>query len=209
MNTIKNFTEMADVMRGKLIAIEGLDGSGLTTQAGLLRNYFISKGMDVLLTKEPTDGLIGGLIKACLRKEWKTSPTTLQILYSADRAHHLDSEVIPALGNGKTVVTDRYVLSSLAYGSMDVDLDVLKSLNANFPKPDVTIIIDNTPESCLERIKKSRHHIELFEEKKKLEKIRENYHSLKNYFPNTHVVDGSKPMEKVFEGVKKIVEKNL
>ncbi len=205
MNTIK---KNVDVMRGKLIAIEGLDGSGLTTQAGLLRNYFLGKGKEVLLTKEPTDGLIGGLIKACLRKEWKTSPMALQILYSADRAHHLDSEVVPALDSGKTVITDRYVLSSLAYGSMDVDPGVLKSLNANFPKPDATIIIDNTPDSCLERIKKSRHHIELFEEKKKLEKIRQNYHSLKNYFPNTHIVDGSRTVESVFEDVKRIVEKN-
>lgn len=192
--------------KGRLIAIEGLDGSGLTTQAGLLRNYFIQKGSDVLLTKEPTDGLIGGLIKSCLRKEWKTSPMTLQILYAADRAHHLDTEIMPALGSGKIVITDRYVLSSLAYGSMDVDLEVLKKLNENFPKPGITVLIDNPPELCLERIRKSRHHIELFEEKKKLEKIRENYHSLKGCFPDTFIVDGSRPAEKVFEEVRKIVE---
>ena len=84
-------------MTGKLIVFEGLDGSGITTQATLLRNYFLGKDKDAILTKEPTDGLIGGIIKACLRKEWKTDSLTLQMLFAADRAHHLSTEIEPAI----------------------------------------------------------------------------------------------------------------
>jgi dTMP kinase len=190
----------------KFIVFEGLDGSGLTTQAGLLRNYFLGKGYEVLLTKEPTDGLIGGLIRSCLRKEWATSSLTLQILYAADRSHHIKTEIEPALKSGKVVISDRYILSSLAYGSMNIDLQILKNLNETFPKPDLTIFIDNPPEVCMERIKKSRHHIELFEEQKKLEKIRENYHKLKAHFPNTYIIDGSEPVREVFSKIKTIVD---
>ena len=91
-------------MTGKLYVFEGLDGSGLTTQAALLRNYFLSKGKEAVLTKEPTDGLIGGIIKAALRDEWKTNPLALQMLFAADRAHHLTTEIEPALKKNKVVI---------------------------------------------------------------------------------------------------------
>src|SRR3989338_8800687 len=104
-------------MVGRLIVFEGLDGSGISTQAAMLRNHLVGKGKDVILTKEPTDGLVGGIIKSCLRKEWKTDPLTLQILFAADRSHHLPGEIEPALKKNKTVICDRSILSSLAFGS--------------------------------------------------------------------------------------------
>lgn len=194
-------------MPGKLIALEGLDGSGLTTQATLLRNYLISKNKDAVLTKEPTDGLIGGLIKSCLRKEWKTSSLTLQLLFAADRAHHLASEIEPALKNGKYVITDRYILSSLAFGQTSLSLKILKDLNINFRKPHTTIIVDTQPRICIERIAKSRHHVEIFEEVQKLTQIRDNYFSLKRYFPETIVVDGNRQIEEISKDIRKIVDK--
>ncbi len=193
-------------MAGKLISFEGLDGSGITTQATLLRNYMLTKGRDVVLTKEPTDGLIGGIIKASLRREWRTNPLALQLLMVADRSHHLATEIEPALKKNMTMITDRYVLSTLAYGSPDVEMKVLQSLNTSFRKPNLTIIIDTHPRVCLERIKKSRHHIELFEDEQKFNQIRNNYLSLKNFFPNTHVIDGNRTPEEVMKDVKKIVE---
>lgn len=194
-------------MAGKLIAFEGLDGSGITTQATLLRNYFLTQGKDVILTKEPTDGLIGGIIKACLRKEWKTNPLALQLLMVADRSHHLATEIEPALKKNMTVISDRYILSTLAYGSPDVDMKTLQQLNNGFRKPNLTIMIDTHPRVCLERIKKSRHHIELFEDEQKFNQTRNNYLSLKNYFPNTHVIDGNRTPEEVLRDVKRIAEK--
>lgn len=194
-------------MPGKLVAFEGLDGSGITTQSTLLRNYLLTQGKDVILTKEPTDGLIGGIIKASLRKEWRTNPLALQLLMVADRSHHLATEIEPALKKNMIVISDRYILSTLAYGSPDVDMKILQQLNAGFRKPNLTIIIDTHPRVCLERIKKSRHHIELFEDEQKFNQTRNNYLSLKNFFPNTHVIDGNRTPEEVLRDVKKIVEK--
>ena len=197
---------MIEEMKGKFIAFEGLDGSGLTTQSMMLRNYLLEKGINVVLTKEETDGLIGGLIKSCLRKEWKTDPLTVQLLFVADRNHHLKSGIEPALKQGKVVITDRYVLSTLAFGGIDIDMEFLKILNSKFRAPDYTFIIDVPAEVCLERIKKSRFGVELFEEKGKLEKIRKNYHNLKDYFPNTYIIDGNREREKVFEDIKRILK---
>lgn len=194
-------------MPGKLIVIEGLDGSGLTTQATLLRNYFMSKNKTTLLTKEPTEGLIGGLIKACLRKEWKTTPLTLQTLFAADRNHHLETEIIPSLKQGKTVICDRYILSSLAFGVIDVPIKTLNQLNKDFPKPNMTFIIDTQPKICIERIKRSRPHVEIYEEEQKLQQIRRNFLTLKNYFPETYMIDGNREPDKVFEDIQRVVAK--
>ncbi len=194
-------------MVGKFVVFEGLDGSGLTTQATLLRNYFLSKDKDVLLTKEPTDGLIGGIIKACLRKEWKTDSLTLQMLFAADRAHHLVTEIEPAMKKNKIVICDRYILSSLVFGALNTNLEILKQLNAHFMKPHLTIVIDTNPKMCLERMKKARHHIELFEEEHKLVQIRHNLLTLKKHFPETYFVDGNRGPQEVFEDVKKLAGK--
>lgn len=196
-------------MPGKFLVMEGLDGAGITTQATLLRNYFVGKGRDALLTKEPTDGLIGGVIKACLRKEWKTDPLTLQMLFATDRSHHLTTEIEPALKDGKIVMCDRYILSSLAFGSIYVSLDTLKKLNTNFRKPNMTIVIDTHPRVCMERMQKARHHVELFEDEHKFEQIRRNLISLKKYFPETYFVDGNRPADAIAAEVRKLVEENL
>lgn len=195
-------------MPGKFLIFEGLDGAGITTQATLLRNYLVGKGKDALLTKEPTDGLIGGIIKSSLRKEWNTDPLTLQMLFAADRSHHLKTEIEPALKKGKHVICDRYILSSLIFGSLGVSVGILKQLNAEFRKPSMTFIIDTHPRICIERMQKARHHVELFEEEQKLEQIRRNMLSLKSYFPDTYVIDGNRAPEEIMKDVIKIAEKN-
>ncbi len=194
-------------MLGKFIVFEGLDGSGISTQSGLLYDYFSKKGKKTVLTKEQTNGLIGGLIKAGLRHEWKTTPLALQLLFAADRSHHLDKQINPAINNGKIVICDRYILSTLAFGSLDVDMQFLKEINSKFPAPDITFILDVLPKICLQRITKSRFHAELFEEEEKLNKIRKAYLSLKNYFPNTFLIDGNRSIEEVHKDIIKIVEK--
>jgi dTMP kinase len=195
-------------MPGKLIVFEGLDGSGITTQATLLRNYMIAKNKEAVLTKEPSDGLIGGIIKSALRKEWNTDPLTLQMMFAADRCHHLKTEIEPALKKGKMVICDRYIMSSLIFGSLGVSVGILKQLNAEFRKPNMTFVIDTHPKICMERMQKARHHVELFEEEQKLEQIRRNMLSLKNYFPDTYVIDGNKKPEEILADVIKIMDKS-
>ncbi len=195
-------------MPGKFIVFEGLDGAGITTQATLLRNNLISKGKEALLTKEPTEGLIGGIIKSSLRKEWNTDPMTLQMLFAADRSHHLKTEIEPAMKKGKIVICDRYILSSLIFGSLGVSVGILKQLNAEFRKANLTFIIDTHPRICIERMKKARHHVELFEDEQKLEQIRRNMLSLKSYFPDTYVIDGNRSAEEIMKDIMKIAEKS-
>jgi len=192
-----------------LIVIEGLDGAGLSTQAALLAGYLRDKGEEVILTKEPTTSSIGNLIKAALKHEWNPSPPALQLLFAADRAHHLQNEIEPALRENKIVISDRYILSSLAFGSVDVDQEFLIQINSKFRKPDLTFIIDTPPEVCLKRINENRATLELFEEERRLEKVRKNYIALKKYFKNTFIVDGNREKERVSKDMRDVVEKSI
>ena len=196
-------------MGALLIAFDGLDGSGLSTQATLLRNHLMKKGMPVILTKEQTDGSIGGLIKSSLREEFKISPLALQLLFAADRAHHIASEIEPSLNQGKTVICDRYILSSLAYGSLNVDMNFMKEMNSKFRSADLTFVIDTEPKECIERIKKSRFHLELFEDEKKLSDVRNNFLLLKDMFANTHLIDGNREIENISKDIIAIADKFL
>ena len=196
-------------MKGKFIVFEGIDGAGLTTQAELLEKYLRGKNYKVILTKEPTNNLIGGLIRAALRKEWLTSNRTLQLLFSADRAHHLEREILPALENGKIVISDRYFISTIAYGMVELEKEWLKALNSQFLLPDIIFIIDVPVEVSIERIKASRFGFEFFEEKKKLEVIRNNFLELSKEYENCFVINGNRSIEEIHQEIIKIVEEKL
>jgi dTMP kinase len=101
---------------GILIVIEGLDGAGLSTQAAILAEYLRGANKEVLLTKEPTAMPIGKLIKSALNRNPELSLFALQLLFAADRAEHLEKEIEPALSANEIVISDRYILSSLAFG---------------------------------------------------------------------------------------------
>jgi len=196
-------------MKGKFIVFEGIDGAGLTTQAELLEKHLKNKKYEVVLTKEPTNNLIGGIIRAALRKEWITSNRTLQLLFSADRAHHLEKDIIPALENGKIVISDRYFISTIAYGMIELEKNWLKAINSKFLLPDIIFIIDVPVEVSIERIKASRFGFELFEERKKLEKIRNNFLELSKEYKNCFVINGNRSIEEVHKEIVKIVEEKL
>lgn len=164
---------------------------------------------DVMLTKEQTDGVVGGLIKSTLKRHFSTSPLSLQLLFTADRAHHLNTEIEPALNDGKVVISDRYIFSTIAFGGLNLDMDFLKAINSKFKAPDITFIIDTPPEVCFDRLKKSRFHLELFEDMQKTHKIRENYLSLKNFFPNVYVINGNRSVEEISEEIQNIVISKL
>ena len=193
-----------------LIVFEGLDGAGLSTQAALLAEYLRDTNREVMLTKEPTASPIGKLIKSALKRNHEFSLFALQLLFAADRAEHLENEIEPALRAQKIVISDRYILSSLAFGSVDNDfLEPLKKINSRFRKPDLTIIIDTPPQVCLDRIIRNRDNVELFEEEKWLEKVREQYLALKDYFDNTFILAGDRAKEEVSQEIQDIVERKL
>ncbi|MEK7080365.1 MAG: dTMP kinase, partial [Patescibacteria group bacterium] len=193
--------------RGKFIVIEGLDGSGKSAQVDLVVEYLKQKGKEVVVTKEPTiDSQAGQKIKQALRKEIFIDPMELQRLYVQDRNEHLQNKVIPALEAGKFVVSSRYFFSTLAYGHSDgLDVELLKKMNENFLLPDLTIIVDVTPESCMERIDGRGQQKELFEQKEKLAKVNEIYKKTSDMFKNVFMVNGERQIAEVFEDIKKII----
>lgn len=203
--------------QGKFIAFEGLDGSGQSTQASLLYNWlnraprrFVLGQPQAHLTKEPTNNIIGGLIRGQLTSDWKTRPECLQMLFAADRAHHLEKEIIPVLKQGATVITDRYAFSTIAYGASEIqDKQWLIEINKPFILPDLTLFIKVSPRICLERIRKNRFHLELFEKEQSLIRVWQNYEGLARQFENTHIIDGERPIEDVFGEVKKLVRSKL
>lgn len=189
---------------GKFIVFEGLDGSGQSTQAVKLVD-FLKKAH---LTKEPTPNLIGGLIRSQLNRDWKSSQECLQLLFCADRAYHLEKEIIPLLKRGINVICDRYFFSTVAYGALEIkDRDWLLDLNKNFLLPDAIILLKVSAKVCLERIYKNRYNIALFEKEELLTKVWKNFEKLSKEFENVFVVDGEKSIEKVSEDIKKIVTK--
>jgi dTMP kinase len=201
---------------GLFVAFEGLDGSGQTTQSKLLAGFLKGKGADVVLTKEPTDEGVGKKIRDVLQKRAQASPFELQRMFVADRKEHLDSFVEPALASGKTVITDRYFFSTLAYGGIDTELGRLREMNSAFRIPDLTFVIDVPPEVALGRVQKrlagsgkSKNETELFEELGKLERVRENYLKVAKLYPNVHVIDGNRPIEAVAADIQGIVSRAM
>ena len=139
-------------MRGRFIVLEGPDGSGTTTHAALLAKNLQKNGIDTLLTAEPTNGPIGVFIRQELQKG-ALPPSALQLLFTADRAWHVDTVLQQALEAGKTVISDRYSLSTLIYGSaLGLFRDWLENMNKYFIQPDVQIILLPSFETCFQRM---------------------------------------------------------
>lgn len=193
------------------IVFEGLDGSGNSTQSFALKEWLNSKGFEVYLTKEPTDGLIGCLIRGILRKELIVDGETLSLLFAADRMSHIRNTVTKFLNDGIIVISDRYRLSNFAYQSvMGIDINWLKCLNEKTITPDLTFVIDTPPTVCIRRIQKQRFHVELFEEIDTLKKVMEKYYILAKEESNTFIIDGNRPKEIVSDEIfDKVIESKV
>jgi len=192
------------------IAFEGLDGSGSSTQSRILAERLEKSGHPAFVTKEPTkDTPIGKMIREVLQRRWELSPITLQLLFSADRAEHLRSQIQPAIKNRQIVITDRYFFSTIAYGAMDISMGWLKTLCKYFPIPDITFLFKLDPKECIKRIAGRGSEYELFEQKEKLEKIWKNYEKIAEDYENFHIIDATKTIEEISDEIWGIVSGKL
>jgi dTMP kinase len=168
--------------QGVLIVFEGLDGAGTTTQAGLLTTWLSDLGLDVEQTCEPSSGPIGGLTRSALEGRLMVDERALALMFAADRLDHLYNNVngvISTLARGVTVVSDRYVLSSLAYQAYQgIPIDWLLSINSRALVPDVTIFIDTSVDQCVSRISGRNSRSEMFHDKTKLMHVDRYYRSV-------------------------------
>jgi dTMP kinase len=184
--------------KGVFLCVEGLDGCGKTTQAKLLVAK-LGKSHNAIYTAEPSCGKIGTFIREnCLYGKRRLSSAVEALLFAADRADHVEHEILPALNDGKVVVCDRYVYSSLAYqGATGLSLDWIERINAHALLPDFAIFLDVNPETAMQRLKPKRSVMENLETQ---QKVREIYLKFVGK-GELSIVDGNKPKEKVAEAL--------
>ena len=158
--------------QGRFVVLDGIDGSGTTTHAKLLKDWLIHNGYVVMLTQEPTDREIGKMIRKNIRTT-KTSAELDALLFAADRLDHVENVIKPSLTTKKVVISDRYVESAIAYQTVaGLEMGWVLELNKFIINPDLTIILDIEPQIGLSRKKKLT---DKFEKIEFLQKVREIY----------------------------------
>ncbi len=198
--------------KGVYIALEGIDGSGKTTQTEKLADYFRGKGKSVVQTREPRkEGLIGNIVQKVLTGKIKMPSVALQYLFSTDRVLHHNDVIIPALKAGKIVVSDRCFWSAIVYGILDrtgnYDSEIhsflyisqsILSMYHQFIVPDFTFALSVSLETALKRISKKDDEKEIYEDREKLRKVIEGYGWLAKKFAKEIItIDGEKNVEEV------------
>lgn len=204
---------------GIFIAVEGIDGAGVTTQAealqskleGYLRadedNISPADGPLTHLTKEPTDGPAGGQIRLALSERLELDPQALALFFATDRKDHVETEIKPLLEDGYIVIADRYYLSSYAFQleAVDGDLEWLRQINSKAITPDLTVVVDVKAETSRRRRERDRLTEELFENDETLQRVRANYleiaEELESEGEPIEVVDGDGTQEEVFDRI--------
>lgn len=168
-------------MRGRFFALEGIDGSGKSTQLPLLARRLEALGRPCVQTREPTGGPMGTLLRQVLTGQVDCDSRVVAPLFVADRLDHLlrkGDGLLALVEGGTDVLCDRYYFSSYAYQSVDLPLEWVIGANrpcADLLRPDATLFLDVDPELALERIARGRDHTELFETRERLTRTREQY----------------------------------
>lgn len=196
--------------RAKLIAFEGIDGSGTTTQVQAVADHFREKGISVFTTFEPSSGPVGKVIRKWLQKELPPpSDMVMATSFMVDRLHHYETEILPALFKGKHVFTDRFSLSTFVYQGFYSPLTKIMQIDKllEVPFPDLTLVLDLPGEAAFERIGKRNDKKEIYEEKNFLCDIALRYKNLPSNYNIPHsIIDATKSVEEVTKDIVKILE---
>lgn len=186
------------------ITLEGIDGSGTTTQVALLAQLLADEGHRCVKTFEPSDGEIGRLLRTALQKkalqhdDGAPDDRMLALLFAADRIDHLRRVVEPALARGDLVISDRYVHSSLAYQGASLEPRWVDAINAKARTADLVLWLDVPIEVCLERVASRGGVREIFESRAVLKAVKQRYEHAMHLRPERVVrVDGQGAPETV------------
>jgi dTMP kinase len=169
------------VKRGRLLTFEGLDGCGKSTQLAALARVLERAEHEVLATREPSDGPVGRRIRRMARSGQRVAPDEELRWFVEDRRAHVADVIRPALASGRLVLTDRYTLSTVAYqGARGLDAAaILADSEAEFPIPDLAILLEIEPEIALERVGDRGEPLDAeFEHREFLERVAAHYRAL-------------------------------
>jgi dTMP kinase len=189
--------------RGRLLVLEGIDGSGTTTQTERLVATLRQRGRKAVATREPSAGPIGRLLREILLGQHRIPQgeaidgRTMALLFAADRLDHLQREVEPLLKEGVDVVTDRYLMSSLAYQAEEADREWVATLARGVRVPDLTILLDIPIEVAAQRRTQAGRPVERYDADSYLARVAENYRRLAQSDATAVILDGSAEREQV------------
>lgn len=203
------------------IVFEGLDGAGTTTQTGRLHDYLTSVGRSGFQTFEPTGGPIGAFIRDILGSRishgdspFRPGEQSLALLFAADRLAHR-AEIDAQLSAGSDVVCDRYVLSSMAYQSLDASISGARvvELNRGCAIPHLTFFLSVPVEMCLERLGGRGDSPTIYEKGDFLRTIARNYEELaalyREHFGELVTIDGTTSPDAVHAACVRELEKRI
>ena len=204
-------------MKKKLfIVLEGIDSCGKSTQAELLKDYFIDQGDRAVISPEPSSGVIGNLIRSTLKKrifftdDRQKFDEQMAYLFAADRHDHLYNDidgVFKLIQSGFQVIVPRYYFSSLAYNSSTPEqFDFVSKLNEKFPNPDLLIYLDVPIKTSLDRLQE-RSLKEVYENEAKLTQVKEKYQQiLDKYQDLSLIIDGTKDKQIIHQKIINFIE---
>lgn len=205
-------------MKPLFIVFEGIDGSGTSTQATLLKDYFLRQGSRAIVSPEPSEGIIGKLLRQALQnknilnQDGYKFDEQMAYLFAADRHHHLYNNidgVFKLIEQDKTyVITPRYYFSSLAYNcNTQQEFEFVRNLNKKFPNPDLVIYIELPVNLALERIR-DRIVKDVYENANKLSQVKQNYKLIfDNYDGLILKIDGAEARNKIHQKIVDLIQK--
>jgi dTMP kinase len=185
------------------IVLEGIDGSGTTTQAERLLEYLRGRGRKAHATREPSTGPVGKLIREVLigghpvPSGESMHGDTMALLFAADRRDHLQREIEPQLNAGFDVISDRYVWSSWAYQAEETSLAWIKELARNLRQPDLTLLIDLPIEEAARRRVLAGRPVERYDADGYLAKVANHYRQIAKQDTRALIIDGRPSIDDV------------
>jgi dTMP kinase len=202
----------------KLIVLEGLDGAGTTSQAKRLAEALRNRGVANLVTRQPSDGPVGTLLRQMLTGQHMMangqapSQDMFGLLFAADRMDHIEREVEPALAAGRVVISDRWYHSSFAYQAGADDRAWLAVLNQKARVPDLTIFLRVAPEVAAHRRMLAGRVQELFEDVPMQRRVAAGYDQVNAQLSDTErieILDGEQTIEQVWQAIWALAEQLL
>jgi dTMP kinase len=186
--------------KGRFVVLEGIDGSGTTTQVARLASRLRAANVPVRATREPSDGPMGNVVRQVLTGRivvpggrapgW----ATMALLFAADRMDHVESEIEPFVAEGGIMLSDRYDASSLAYQSVSSGaesreaVEWIRSLNRYARRPELTIVLDLLPDVAAERRTQRGEAAQLYEQNEVQRALAVFYKDLARHMPDDRIV---------------------